>query len=150
MPAVVKFEICRSSSCGTVLPSGVIVSRSSPSLTIRISCVIASFPTGVAATIGSPVVASQASPAAAAVAVAGSQVAPPSSKTSLVNTGWWLGVSPAGVTGTTKRAVVPLAPGARARPQRRVRVEADRPVGAHDAEHQRQLVRAQRRRVGRR
>ena len=27
-----------------------------------------------------------------------------------MNTGWWLGVSPSGVTGTTKRTVVPLAP----------------------------------------
>ena len=49
-------------------------------------------------------------PAAAAVAVAGSHAAPPISMTLFGNTGWWLGVSRAGVTGTMKRTVVPLAP----------------------------------------
>src|SRR6185369_1839272 len=111
LPAVVKFEICSSSSSGTVLPAGVNVSRSSPSLTMRISCLTASLPAGVALTTGSPVVASQASPGAAIVAVAGSQVAPRNSRTSFDSTGWWLGTSPSGVTGTVKRTGVPLAPG---------------------------------------
>src|SRR5436190_9760571 len=112
LPAVVKLEICSSSSAATALPAGTNVSRSSPSLTIRISCLTASCPAAVAVTIGRPLLASHAAPAVAAVAVAvaGSQATPPISMTSLPSAGCRLGVSPSGVTGTTKVVDVPLAP----------------------------------------
>ena len=86
------------------------VSRSSPSLTMRISCFIASFPSGVAATIGSPVrrvagVARRRRRRRRGIPRGAAELDDVVGEHRVV-----VGRLAAGVTGTTKRTVVPLAP----------------------------------------